>query len=301
MVFASKIFLIRPSRFGFNPQTSESNAFQKPPEVPAEAVSRLAVEEFDRAAEGLASLGIEVIVARDPVEPFTPDAVFPNNWFSTHPDRTLVLYPMEAEARRLERDPVHIELIKRESGIERTVDLTGYEKQGKFLEGTGSLVIDEESKRAYACLSSRTHRDLVEVWARETGYRPVIFRAFGAEGHPVYHTNVLMCVGNGFAVLCSESITNRYEREEVVSSLKAGGKEVIEISLGQMENFAGNMIQLEDRTGSEVLIMSDRARAALSGQQLEEIGKHTRTASFAIPLIERCGGGSIRCMIAELF
>jgi hypothetical protein len=301
MIFTSRILLVRPARFGYNPQTAGSNAFQKSPDLPGGEISRRAMSEFEGVAEGIRRLGISVTVGEDSKEPYTPDAVFPNNWFSTHPDKTLVLYPMEAEARRRERDPALIEKIFRACGIERTLDLTSYEAEGKFLEGTGSLVLDHASRTAYACLSSRTDAGLVKEWAEEMKFEAVTFNAYGPDGTPVYHTNVLMCLGAGFAVFCAAAVSDATERERLRERLSSGGREVIEISPEQMSEFAGNMLQLQDLNGEKILVMSERARESLDPDQLQLILSRTRIASFPIPTIEHCGGGSIRCMIAELF
>ncbi|HUF04836.1 MAG TPA: arginine deiminase-related protein [Aridibacter sp.] len=301
MPFASKIFLVRPARFGFNPETAGSNAFQERTDLAPEDVSKRAREEFDGFAEELRSLGIETVIAKDPPEPHTPDAVFPNNWFSTHPDGTLVLYPMEAAARRLERVPSHVEIVREACGTETLIDLTSHEAEGRFLEGTGSLVIDHDTRTAYACISSRTDPDLARKWAEDTGHSLILFHAYGSDGKPVYHTNVLMCVGKGFAVLCGEAITDEEELGAVTNALESSGRELITITQGQMEEFAGNLLQLENASGEPVLVMSSRARAALTDDQLSAIERHTKIADLPIPMIEQCGGGSVRCMIAELF
>ncbi|QQS39806.1 MAG: amidinotransferase [Acidobacteriota bacterium] len=301
MSFASKVFLVRPSRFGFNPETAESNAFQERSEMDADEVRRRAKEEFDRFAARLAELRIETVIADDPEDPPTPDAVFPNNWFSTHPDGTLVLYPMEAPARRLERVPSHVEAIREACGTRTLIDLTSHEAEGRFLEGTGSIVIDHDTLTAFACVSSRTDPGLAREWAETTGHKLVLFKAFGAEGTPVYHTNVLLCVGRGFAVLCCEAISDRFELEAVREALESSGKELIPITLAQMEEFAGNLLQLETTGGEPLLVMSSRARRALTDDQVFGIERHTSIADFAIPTIEQCGGGSVRCMVAELF
>jgi len=301
MVFASKIFLVRPSGFGYNPETAATNAFQRPSPDDPGAVSFRALEEFDLLAEGLLAKGIEVIVSEDSRRLETPDSVFPNNWFSTHPDGTLVLYPMEAAARRRERLSRHLAVIRDAAATSGVIDLTIYEGEGRFLEGTGSLVLDNEARVAYACLSSRTDEVLVRQWAGLMGYSAEIFRAYGPDGTPVYHTNVVMCVGDGFAVVCAEAITDAAERDSVKRSLSEAGKEVIEILSAQMSAFAGNAIQLQDRDGGKLLVMSETARSSLDDAQIGAIAAHTAIASFAIPTIEACGGGSVRCMIAEIF
>jgi hypothetical protein len=301
MSFTSKVFLVRPSSFGYDPQTAASNAFQKPSSEEPDVVSARALEEFERVAEGLAGNEIEVVVADDSPQLSTPDAVFPNNWFSTHPEGTLVVYPMEATVRRRERLARHLELIREAARTSRVIDLTEYEGEGRFLEGTGSLVLDNESQIAYACLSSRTDEVLVRQWASLMDFSPVVFRAFGPDGTAVYHTNVMMCIGDGFAIVCADAIGDAAERGLVLGSLKGSGLEVIEISAEQMSRFAGNAIQLRNRSGRNLLVMSESARGCLNDGQLAAIASRSSLVSFAIPTIEACGGGSVRCMIAEIF
>lgn len=301
MSFASKVFLVRSWRFGYNPQTAASNAFQAGSGLDADEVAKRALREFDAMAEGLANLGIDVVIGQDHTETHTPDAVFPNNWFSTHPDGTLFLYPMMAPARRRERDPELIELIKEAAHTRETVDLTGYEAEERYLEGTGSLVIDSDAGIVYACNSSRTDPELVEHWCGITGMTPVLFRAVGPKDLFIYHTNVLLCIAKGFAILCSDSIDGDEGRMAVVGSLEGSGKDVIEISREQMTDFAGNALQLVDSAGEPVLVMSSRARRSLESRQLARIEECTAIADFDIPTIEVCGGGSVRCMIAEIF
>lgn len=301
MFFASEVFLVRPAGFGFNPQTAGSNAFQERADLDEAEISERARKEFDSFAANLSSLGIDTVVVDDPSEPRTPDAVFPNNWFSTHPGGILVLYPMEAPARRLERVPSHVEVIREACGIETLIDLTSYEAEGRFLEGTGSLVIDHDTRTAYACVSSRTDPDLARKWAEMTGHSLVLFHAYGRGGRPVYHTNVLMCLGRGFAVLCAEAIPDDEGLGAVKDTIEGSGRELIAITLAQMEEFAGNLLQLETTDGEPLLVMSGRARAALTDEQMTRIVGHTAIADIPIPTIEQCGGGSVRCMIAELF
>lgn len=298
---AKKIVMVRPAKFGFNPQTAESNAFQVEVALTDEEIHAKALQEFDSMAEKIRGLGIEVVVLDDSVEPYTPDSVFPNNWFSTHFDGTLCLYPMEAEARRNERNPDAIELIKREYSSNKTIDLTHYEDQQMFLEGTGSLVLDHESKIAYASLSSRTHPDLVKEWAAKTGFEVVEFRSFDENRKAIYHTNVMMCVGDRFAVICLESVVDEGEKKLVKDSLIKGGKEIVDISFDQMNSFAGNMILLQNSSEEKILVMSETARQSLQHAQISSLEKHAIIVSFDIEIIEKCGGGSVRCMIAEIF
>ena len=301
MPFTSKVLLVRPSRFGYNPETVGSNAFQRPPLSDGDDVSKKALEEFDRVADGLANAGVDVVTVADSPEPYTPDAVFPNNWFSTHPDGTLCLYPMEAEARKHERVPAHIEVIKARCGTERIIDLSHYEKSGRSLEGTGSLVIDHSRRLAYACVSSRTDPGLVSEWAELTGHSTMVFKGLGPDGRPLYHTNVMMSLGIGFAVVCLSAVPDKGERRRLTDSFEDGGRRVLEIDEEQMAGYAGNIIQLVTSGGEPLLAMSESARRSLGGELLSEIAGHTDIVSFAIPMIERCGGGSLRCMTGELF
>lgn len=299
---AGKILLVRPAAFGYNPQTAGSNVFQKESPLSREEIGRRARDEFDRVAAGLRRAGIEVVIFDDPAEPHTPDAVFPNNWFSTHPDGTLCLYPLEAPARRLERNPELIEFLQSKYEVSRVVDLSDYENENRFLEGTGSLVLDHKRRIAYAALSSRTDELVLDRWATELGFGVIKFRSFDRRRRlPVYHTNVLMCLGERFAVVCLESITDEREKAAVTKSLRAGGREIIRISAGQMENFAGNMLLLTNGDGEKKLIMSARARNSLTAEQEQKLSEYAGLVSFDIDLIETCGGGSVRCMIAEIF
>ena len=251
-------------------------------------------------ASGLSKLGVEVVVVEDKVEPHTPDSVFPNNWFSTHPDGTLCLYPMEALARRNERDPDTIAAIEKMSGSNRTLDLTYSEKQGLFLEGTGSLILDHDNRVAYASISSRTDPGVLDTWAHLMKYEVVSFTSCDREGVPIYHTNVMMCLGDKFVVICLESVPDGDERELVAAKLRESGREIVEISFDQVEQFAGNMLLIESREGKKILAMSQRARNSLNRAQVETLEKYSSLAAFYIETIEDCGGGSVRCMIVSI-
>jgi len=298
---ASKILMVRPAAFGYNPQTAESNAFQKKLDLSAKEISEKAIEEFDQMVEELKTFGIEVLVAEDSNEHYTPDAIFPNNWFSTHPNGAFCLYPMEAKARRLERRSSAIDIISKNFNVKETIDLTAFEEQEKFLEGTGSLILDHENRIAYACISSRTDTNILNQWARKLDYETVKFRAVDENDKAIYHTNVMMCLGDKFAVICLESIAEENEKSAVVKTLKESEREIVDISFEQMNQFAGNMLLLKNRENKKILVMSERAFRSLTEDQIKRLSSHAKLASFDVETIEDCGGGSVRCMIAEIF
>lgn len=298
---ANKILMVRPVSFGYNPQTAESNAFQVEVDLSEEEIQSNALKEFNSMVENLENFGIKVLVADDTKEPYTPDSVFPNNWFSTHLDGTLCFYPMEAIARRSERNPKIIEQIKKEVSPKQVLDFSNYEEENKFLEGTGSLILDHKNKIAYASISSRTNADVLDDWSKALGFEIVKFHSFDENGKAIYHTNVMMCLGDNFVVICMDSITGENERENLIKKFEETKKEIIDISFEQMSNFAGNMLLLENKDKEKILVMSETARKSLEKDQIDKIENHAKMASFDIDIIERCGGGSVRCMIAELF
>lgn len=284
------VLMVRPASFGFNFQTTD-NSFQRNANISAQS----ALTEFDNMVEALRSAGINVTVAEDvPVLP-KPDAVFPNNWFSTCCNK-LILYPMFAENRRWERTEEIIRLVQGKKDI---TDLSTNELRNRFLEGTGSLVLDHINRKAYAAISARTSPDLVNEWCALTGYTPVLFHTCGSDNREIYHTNVMMCIGTGYAVICLDAIVDAGERNMVVESLVTDGLVIIEISMVQMEAFAGNMLELEGK--ERLLLMSEAACRTLNENQLELIKKNAAPLQVAIPTIETIGGGSVRCMVAELF
>jgi hypothetical protein len=303
---ADAVLMVRPACFGFNPETAASNTFQKRGGAAGANATQEARAEFDALVQALMSEGVSVCVAEDTPEPAKPDAVFPNNWVSFHEDGTLVLYPMEAVSRRHERRREVIDQAVEALGfrVSHLLDLMHHEDEGKYLEGTGSLVLDRVSRVAYACASTRTHPELVKEWAQELGYEPVIFGAANRAGIPLYHTNVLMCIGARFAVVGSEAIA-RSDRARVLERLKASGREIVEIGHTEIEQFAGNMLELgtwdEALGDSRVLVMSESARRALGPEVFRQLSGCT-DAVLAVPLptIERLGGGSVRCMLAEV-
>ncbi len=292
--------MVRPARFGSNPETADSNRFQRAGATAADAAT--AVREFNGLADRLAGAGVEVIVAEDSPEPAKPDACFPNNWVTFHADGSVVLYPMMAPSRRAERRREPIAAVERAGyRVARTIDLSPLEARGEFLEGTGSLVLDRPSRTAYACLSPRTTPAALAEFSAALGYRIVSFNALGPDGRPAYHTNVLMAIGEGFAVVCAESIAEAAARSAVLEELGRDGREVIAIDVAEMNGFAGNLLALRARDGGPLIAMSDAALRALAPEQRRRMERHGTIVAAAIPTIERLGGGSVRCMLAEVF
>ncbi|GAB3693154.1 arginine deiminase-related protein [Spirosoma flavus] len=298
----SRILMIRPVRFGFNEQTAASNAFQdiKLAAQTKDVAQEDALREFDEMARNLRALGVDIMVYEDTVEPYTPDSIFPNNWVSFHASGTVVLYPMQAENRRLERRQDIIDDLGKRFHVARIIDLTHFEKEGKFLEGTGSLVLDRMNRVAFASLSPRTHPDVLAEFGRQTGYRTVSFKAADANGQPIYHTNVLMCIADTFAVVCLSAISDPDERLMMRQELENLGKRVIDISLEQMASFAGNMLMVKTRKGQKLLVMSDRAFESLTPRQIDLLDDYATLIHFDLSIIEGNGGGSARCMLAEV-
>ena len=294
------VFLVRPSHFGSNPETAESNAFQKS----VYAVSRDQVlAEFDAFVDALDSAGARPIVFDDTVEPIKPDAVFPNNWFSSHSDGTVFLYPMEAVNRRAERRLDIVESLSLDHGfnVREIVDLSSAESDGHFLEGTGSMVLDRANRLIYAALSSRTHMDLLAEFAQRVGYEITAFDATDSSGRAIYHTNVMMAIGTEFAVICAESIADRAKRDLVVARLEAGNRAVVDITMQQMAGFAGNMLELASSSGDALIVLSRSAEAVLTAGQRDTLARFGRLLPVSIDTIEAAGGGSVRCMLAEIF
>lgn len=307
---ASAILMVRPRHFGFNAQTAGTNRFQHPDShdrAVSSEIAQRALREFDAFAAALAAEGVGVCVVPDSDSPPKPDAVFPNNWVSFHADGTVVLYPMYAENRRAERRTEVVDAVVRETGfkLQRVLDLTRHEKAGHFLEGTGSLVLDHRSRVAYACHSPRTHESVAREWAREMGYELEMFTATDESGTPIYHTNVLMHVGTRVAVLALDAIAAA-DRGRVSERLAASGREVIAIDHAEMRAFAGNMLEVgswDEYLGDfTILVMSEAARHALATAKYKRLYASV-DAVLAVPLdvIERHGGGGVRCMLAEIF
>jgi hypothetical protein len=300
---ARAVLMVRPASFGFNLQTAASNAFQLIPSETAETDTHgLALEEFDTVAKALQRAGVDVLVAPDTALPAKPDAIFPNNWVSFHFDGTVTLYPMLALNRRWERREEVLEQVVREGGFRvlRTFDLTHREAEGKFLEGTGSLVLDRPHRVAYASLSPRTDLDVLGEFAQLLDYELVTFEARDPATQPVYHTNVVMAIGTRFAVVCGEAIVEPLHREAVFNKLRAAGHDIVDISLRQMLDFAGNVLELAPAAGGHVIALSTTAWRSLELAQKRVLESHAEVIPVSIPTIERVGGGGVRCMLAEI-
>jgi hypothetical protein len=297
---AGAVLMVRPAHFGANPETADSNRFQQANARPGDV--QAALREFDGIVGSLERAGVEVHVADDTPVPVKPDACFPNNWVSFHADGSVVLYPMMAPSRRAERREAPLEQLRRAGfQVARTIDLSPLEARGEFLEGTGSLVLDRSHRIAYACRSPRTTPAALADFAAALGYRVVPFDALGPGGRPAYHTNVLMAVGERFAIVCSAAIPDGDRRAVVLRALEETGHEVVEIDIAEMNGFSGNLLALRTREGDGLIVGSDAAWAALAPDRRRRLERHGAIISAPIPTIERLGGGSVRCMIAEIF
>lgn len=293
------LLMVRPVRFGYNAETAVNNAFQVAGQDQSSVQAR-ALEEFDNFVAQLRSHKIDVVVVEDTLDPHTPDSIFPNNWISFHKNSTIVLYPMFAENRRLERKESVIEVIKDRFQIDSTIDLTKNEASNVFLEGTGSIILDRENKIAYACISPRTDKNLFLEFCEEMGYEPVVFTAVDQKDKEIYHTNVMMCVGDKYAVICLDSIQEADERAVVMGTLAQSGKVVVEINFDQMNQFAGNMLQVTNEAGENFLVMSSQAYESLNEEQIKELESFNPIIHAPLYTIESNGGGSARCMMAEI-
>ena len=300
------VLMIRPVQFRMNEQTAVNNYYQKVLEhTLPETVNTKAVAEFDTMVKTLKNAGIQVIVVEDSKEFDTPDSIFPNNWISFHKNGTIGLYPMFAKNRRLERKASIIEAVEAEGfKIETVVDYTAAEDDGYYLEGTGSILLDRENQKAYCALSERADEELFIEFCEDFEYTPVVFSAYQTVNNKrelIYHTNVMMCLGTTFAVVCLASIDDNKERKNLLKHLHEDGKKVIEISEDQVNNFAGNMLQLKGTNGQSYLVMSQSALESLRPAQVQLLEAHATIISSKLDTIEACGGGSARCMMAEVF
>ena len=294
-----EILMVRPYQFYFNQQTAANNFFQS--NVNIENANELAIAEFDAMVEKLRAHQIKVNVVQDTKDPSTPDSIFPNNWVSTHEGGTLCLYPMFAQNRRAERKLSVIDFLESNYQIQNTLDLTDFEKEGIFLEGTGSMVLDHQNKLAYGCLSERLDKNAFYEWCDKMQFKAIAFKAVDDKAQPIYHTNVMMCMGDQFVVICLESIPNEQEKQLVLESFKKSNKEVITISQDQLNHFAGNMLQVFDINEKPHLIMSEQAHTSLDPAQVKSLEKYNPILPISIPTIEALGGGSTRCMMAEIY
>ena len=303
MQSTSTLLMIEPVSFGYNAQTAENNYFQV--NAQGDSTQAQALQEFNQFVEKLRGAGIEVIVVKDTLEPHTPDSIFPNNWVSFHSDASVYLYPMFAPNRRDERRMDVLEEVRgRGFKISEIVDLSSSELDGKFLEGTGSMIFDHENKIAYGSVSLRLEEELFNEFCLKIGYRPIAFHSYQSAGNerlPIYHTNVMMCVADKYVVICLDSIDDEMEREKVQETIKASGKEVVEISEEQMHQFAGNMLQVENKEGKKYLVMSETAYKSLSKGEIERLESYNEILYSDLSTIEQNGGGSARCMLAEVF
>jgi len=302
----NSILMIRPVAFRMNEQTAVNNYYQKVIDalVPA-TVNAMAQQEFDAFVAKLTAVGVDVIVVEDTLNPDTPDSIFPNNWISFHENGDVALYPMFAENRRQERREEILDILEeKEFFIENIVDYTSAEEDGYFLEGTGSIVLDRANGKAYCALSPRADEELFIEFCEDFDMNPIIFEAFqtvNGERKLIYHTNVMMCIGETYAVICADAIDDKKERKMVLDSLKGDEKEVILITEDQVNNFAGNMLEVLGANDRRYLVMSTSAHKSLAKKQIAQLEEHVTILSSSLDTIEACGGGSARCMMAEIF
>ncbi len=297
------ILMVRPANFAFNEETAANNAFQSRDGKlnPAEMRER-AMKEFDDFVAQLRGAGVDVIVAEDTLTPVKPDAVFPNNWVTFHQEGTIITYPMFAPTRRLERSEAIIEqVLALGYRSDKRIHFESSEATNTFLEGTGSIIFDHPHRLAYACLSPRTEAELLEKLCQAIGYKKMVFHSVDGNGQDIYHTNVMMALGETFVVICLDSVRDAAERKMLEDTFHQTGKEIVDISLEQMNSFAGNMLQVRNTAGQTILVMSSTAYRALSPAQIQQLEKHTQLLHVSIDTIETYGGGSARCMMAEVF
>ena len=301
MPAASTLLMIRPAAFGFNPETAENNYFQSKQQSDNQSIQQLALDEFDNMVKMLRDLDIDVLVINDTNDPVKPSAIFPNNWLIASPEGIISIFPMYAPNRRAEKREDIIKILAEKFRVKDVKDWSEFEVEGKFLEGTGSMVIDHDNKVIYACYSPRTDLSVLERFANTNDYRAIVFLATDKNNHPVYHTNVVMTLGEQFAVLCEEAIEEEWERIAIRQLLDSSGHEIIRITRNQMYSFAGNMLQVKNKSGENILIMSQTAFNALEEGQKEHLSSFCRLLPIAVPTIEKTEGGSVRCMMAEIF
>lgn len=298
---ADTVFMVRPSHFGYNTATAASNVFQHTSNLSQKEISQKVMAEFDEFVASLRVKGINVLVMESTKEQTKPDAVFPNNWISLHQDGSLCLYPMLTQNRRLERENHIINHLKELFDVTQIKDFSPHEKTGRIVEGTGSIIFDHPNKIAYACRSERTEVSLFNEICEELGYLPIHFNAVDEHNQSIYHTNVMMAIGEAYALICLECIQDKAEKERVVRSLQETGHTIIAISSQQMKAFAGNALELTNQKGELFLVLSKTAYATLDATQKEIITATAELLPLAVPTIEHIGGGSVRCMIAEIF
>jgi len=294
------VLMVRPASFAFNPDTAANNRFQQQAQG-GENVQQQALEEFDQYVAALRAHDVEVLVHQDRALPHTPDSIFPNNCWSSHPDGTLVIYPMQGHNRRLERNKGVLDWLREQHQVLQCVDFSGLEAQGLFLEGTGSMVFDREQRICYAGYSTRTHAAALQPVLDHLGYELCAFNAVDRAGVPIYHTNVMMSVGQHLAVVCLQAVSDPAERDGLRLRLESSGKEILALDWDQLESFAGNMLEVHNRRGEPLLVMSRTAWASLDAGQRRQVERYATPLPVKIDTIERIGGGSARCMLAEVF
>src|SRR5881227_154133 len=295
----SSILMIRPCRFYANPETAADNAFQRDANQGSDALTPAARKEFDAAVEMLRAAGVNVHVFEDTAEPEKPDAIFPNNWISTHHDGRIALFPMYSALRRRERRQDIVDELRKHYRVTEVIDYSAFEDDRSCLEGTGSLVFDHPNKIAYVSLSNRSNPKVIQRFAEDFSYEPVTFTSIGSNGQPIYHTNVMMCIGTAFAMVGLEMIPNKAQRQRVRTRLEKTGKVIMELSADQIANFAGNAIELHSQSGEKLLVLSSRAGHALREDQRKRLSRYAPLIPLELPTIE-LGGGSARCMVATI-
>lgn len=300
MQITDTVLMVRPAAFGFNAETAANNYFQKQLNIDANELQQKALEQFDNMVSALRDNGINVIVIEDTVEPQKPDAVFPNNWFCAN-NNLLSVFPMCAQSRRHEKRDDILKQLADTYVVNDVHDWSEFEAEAMFLEGTGSMVIDHEHRIIYACLSPRTRQSMVEKFAATNNFRAITFTAHDENERLIYHTNVMMCIGEGFAVLCPKAITDHIERIAVAQLLETTGHENIYISHEQMNAFAGNMLHLKNVNGEKFIVLSQAAFGSLNNKQVEKLQKYGKLLPIDVSIIEQVEGGSVRCMMAEIF
>ena len=301
MSIAATILMIRPAAFGFNEETAATNFFQTQPSISSRQLQQKALEEFDNMVRSLRSHEIDVMLIEDTKEPVKPDAVFPNNWISTLPGGIISVFPMYAMNRRAEKRDDILKWLNENFLVKAVQDWSEFETEGRFLEGTGSMAIDHDNKMIYASVSERTSLPVLEKFATANGYQAIVFIATDKERRPVYHTNVMMTIGDNFAVLCEEAIDEEWELIAVRQLLESTGHDIVPITKEQMHAFAGNMLQVKNKKDEKFLILSQTAFDSLTKEQKQMLEAYAQLLPIAVPTIEKVEGGSVRCMIAEIF
>jgi hypothetical protein len=301
MQVTDTILMIRPASFGYNSETAVNNFFQSRTSEEQGELQEAALKEFDGMVQALKDNEIEVLVVNDTPEPPKPDAIFPNNWLATSPEGIVSVFPLFAQSRRVEKREDILKMLAEKFIVKDLHDWTEYEPEGKFLEGTGSMVMDYDDKVIYACYSPRTDLSVLEKFANANGYRAIVFLATDKDGNAVYHTNVVMTVGEKFAILCEEAIEEEWELIAIRQLLETTDHEIIPITRKQMHAFAGNMLEVKNKKGENFLVMSQRAFDALTTEQKEKLSVFSKLLPIAVPTIEKVEGGSVRCMMTEIF